>query len=218
MIGYYPVYLYSKKNHIIPEALDKRILPPLKLNNESSAKSYLRLMGSNMNFDSKHFFFRIGPIEILKDVPELKYSFIMTFDMLINELKNPNISDKRFNLMHFYLEGFDGSNNTNIISITIDLHVNNIQNDSQDPNAYLANLDFMIGYKNFSGNHSMYSAMSQISLEKNGDLSELISDYTKIYKTVKLDKMRFQGFLSSQIFIFKVSLFNIKDSHRFDKQ
>ena len=64
----------------------------------------------------------------------------------------------------------------------------------------------------------MYSAMSQISLENNGDLSELISDYTKIYKTVKLDKMRFQGFLSSQIFIFKVSLFNIKDSHRFDKQ
>ena len=206
LYGYYPVYLYSTKVHYIPESLNTGKLPPLHLVDETQASPYLRFMGSNMNTDSKTHFFRLEGTEILKDVPTQKYSFGVSFDMLIFEKLEPVFLPKRFNFLHLYLFGVDSSSNEILLTkVSVDLYVFNINRDPINTNQFDAIFKLIILYIENGIQKGKDSDQSVISFPKQGSKTELINSNNNVYQTQKTKNMKLQGFLSDQLFLFKVN-------------
>ena len=206
LYGYYPVYLYSTKVHYIPESLNTGKLPPLHLVDETQASPYLRFMGSNMNTDSKTHFFRLEGTEILKDVPTQKYSFGVSFDMLIFEKLEPVSLQKRFNFLHLYLFGVDSSSNQILLTkVSVDLNVYNIFRDPNIRDKINASFKLIVLYTENGIQKSTGGDQILITFSKEGNKFEFINSNSNVYQTQKTKNMKLQGFLSDQLFLFKVN-------------
>lgn len=162
-------------------------------------------MGSNMNTDSKSHFFRLGPTQIPKDVPLQKYSFALIFDMLVFEKFAPVNLEKRFNFVHFYLFGVDSSSDEVLLTkVSVDLVVSNINRDTFNPNAFKASLKLIVLYTEKGIQKTAGSNQSEITFSKEGSKSELVSSNLSVYHTQTTREMGLTGFLSDQLFLFKV--------------
>lgn len=209
LIGYYPLYLYSNKVHIIPESLNMGIFPPLHLVNESASAPYLLFMGSNMNIDSKYNYFQLHETEILKNVPELFYSFITTFDLLFSKYFDTNLSKKRFNLMHFYLIGIDANSGAKTIlnKVSIDLIISSVSKKDPSPSFYFVTLKLRVTFCSLNQAPKTFTvSITSTNFEKTGKADEVIS-YPSWYETKQTKELDLQGLVSAQIFIFQVNQF-----------
>ena len=82
IIGYYPLYLYSKKVNVIPESLGKSTLPSILLKKDESLEPYIKYMGSNLNMDSISQHFILDNTHFRLDVPENWFTFHLYFDII----------------------------------------------------------------------------------------------------------------------------------------
>jgi hypothetical protein len=205
MVAFYPIIYYSKKEHVIPEALNQMIMPPLTLTKTSMASPYLRFKGSNMNFDGKEMYFVLNDVEVFKDMPYCDYSFVMSFDYLVSSYRTEYL-DKKFNLLHFYLINAPLIGNKETVSrVSVDIAITNITLNSTNPvHSFQGNAQLLISYIEAGVQKNFNSQMYEISLSKKGTLFELINSPGFMYKNQSTLGIDMVQIFSTQLFLFKV--------------
>jgi hypothetical protein len=207
LLGYYPVMLYSGKVHVIPEALNKGILPPLILVNRSDASLHMKYMGSNMDYDQKKIYFSIPNMPIVKDVPPMDYNFVMTFDMIINELRqDSDLNDKRFNLIHFYLnkKTFYGVVE-NLTTVSIDLFLKNFGKVTENGSTYYTgDVELIIDYSQSGLTFGTKSFSYKIMQNYESGKDQLVNSDGVFYSNTSTHEMKMVKILSPQLFFLNV--------------
>ena len=208
LVGYYPLVFYSKKVNLIPEALGTGDLPPLVLQKTDTLLSYTQLMGSNLNMDALHQHFVLDNAELSPEVPDTRYSFGISFDLITRQSQTETAS-ARFNLVKLVLvsESSQGVS-TELFSVVLDLVFDNITEhvDADTSSLYSLGDIYLRGeYRTYMSSSVPISAGPfPVVTGRTGNYQELITVPGSIYETVQTREAQFHQLLSAQLLVLTV--------------
>jgi hypothetical protein len=207
LIGHYPLILYSKKTHIIPEAANKGILPPLVLTKDNDPDNATYLMGSNLNVDTMHQHFVLDSTEVLLDVPEMVYSFHLYFDMITRNTDFFNYNGYQFKIMDFFLFSKNElDEETELMKVGVFVKVDDLDQITKDGHKIHSGMIYIGLKSSFSGTVSptQWSDAIPLVTENNNNPGEIFNEAGEIYSSPEINAMGYFRLLSPQPFLFTV--------------
>lgn len=207
LIGYYPLYLYSKKVNLIPEVLKKSTLPPLVLSKKSPVAGLTRLMGSNMNMDSVEQHFVLDRTEMLLTVPSVCLSFHLYFDMITRNTDWSQKKGYRFSLFEFafILQKKTDDSEEVFFRVSFFLEITDVvQTSSGNKRLHSGSLKVIAKHQVEGVDLPDKETVLGVSPIDNQTINELFNDLSNFLETSQTRGYQYFSLLSSQPFLFQV--------------
>ena len=209
LIGYYPLLLYSNKSNIIPETLNRNILPPLVLQKSTDFSEFVHFMGNTLSAKNANQHFSLKDVKVSKDLPEVSYTFHLTYDMITQNDINQFFPDTKFHLFTFYFKYKKSKEELKRYQFDVKVIFENILSSTSDKTKAPQG-DFVIEILYSSVGFFRFQPMSElldvikVSKDPTNDSNKFQNVEDKMYKTFRTEKFNFSQLLSPQPLLFSV--------------
>ena len=210
LLGYYPAFFYSQKTFIIPEILNRSILPPVSLKNHSGSDSYLQFLARNFDLElDSYAHFSLGPTQLQLDVPQQALSFYFYFD-LVSSPNNDFLGNfVRFNLAEFSFIFRDANDNhQNLFVISIDLAFKSeglVQAGSGDAKVHVGKLRVVLNHSVAGGAFETVNSDFDVVKGPASQTMQVANVPGAMYSTQYDDDFGRSSVLSGQVLVLRVS-------------
>lgn len=206
ILGYYPLALYDKTYSVIPEALGKRVLPPLVVECPGNHASYLQLAGKSFNTQKNNFYFRLENVQVRHDAPEQVLSFYFYFDIISGKTNDFMDDFMRFGVAEFSLTFDDPARPGKVeLVLTIDFAFKRESEIAVGAEAlHLGKFKLVLEYKVRNGTSQTAQFDFDVVKDRTPGRMELVNVPGSMYRTQYHDDFGLVSLLSSQVFVYKV--------------